>query len=128
MSLARVVVCVVAAALGAAIPVLAYGPASSASVPGATILAQDFKFVNAANTTQAEVTVAPGATVAFAYPTGTSSHNVDFVVGQPTSCVQDGSANAVPPLPPHPSATDGVGAARSTPRGRTRSCATCTTR
>jgi plastocyanin len=103
MSGVRVLACVVAAAAGVAIPVLAYGGTSSASSPGATMLAQDFKFVNAANTNEAAVTVAPGATVAFAYPTGTSAHNVDFIAGHPTSCTQDGSAGAVPPLPPHPS-------------------------
>ena len=61
------------------------------------------------------VTVAPGTTVSFGYPTGTSSHNVDFTGAKPTSCTQtsapyDYAIAAAPPLPhiPEPPAWSGT--------------------
>jgi plastocyanin len=53
------------------------------------------------------ITIAPGGTVTFGYPSGTDEHNVDFDSGSsPTSCTQSAGTNtgAVPPLPSAPQA------------------------
>src|SRR5262249_18054393 len=49
-------------------------------------------------------TIAAGGTVTFSYPSGGSSHNVDFDTNTPTSCTQaSGPDNGpVPPLPAIP--------------------------
>jgi plastocyanin len=48
------------------------------------------------------VTIAAGGTVDFSYPSGSTTHNVDFGSGsQPTSCTVNGSAQA-PPVPGTP--------------------------
>jgi plastocyanin len=50
------------------------------------------------------VTIAPGGTVSFSYPSGSSEHNVDFGGGpQPTSCAVGGQ-NQSPPIPSVPTA------------------------
>jgi hypothetical protein len=52
------------------------------------------------------VTISPGGTVTFSYPTGFSQHNADFTSGNPSSCVQTAgiSNGSVPPLPHQPAA------------------------
>jgi plastocyanin len=83
---------------------VAVGLAQGAAPPGAA----DFTAVdNAWNATGSSptahaVTIAAGGTVTFSYPTGMSTHNVDFAGGpSPTACTQDGgpTSGAVPPLP-----------------------------
>jgi plastocyanin len=76
-------------------------PTASASltpVAAATVVAQDNVFQNS------PVTVDAGNTVAFAYPSGNSSHNVVFNQA-PSSCVQT-AGNPIfasaPPLPQYP--------------------------
>src|ERR1700755_3006840 len=39
------------------------------------------------------VTIAPGGTVTFSYPTGGSSHNADFGNTPPSSCIQNSGDN-----------------------------------
>jgi plastocyanin len=50
------------------------------------------------------VSIAPGGTVTFSYPTGFTSHNADFTGSAPSSCTQTTGTNsgAVPPLPHNP--------------------------
>src|SRR3954467_2161390 len=93
--------------MGIGIPTLAYGDPSSrrdAAPPlTANIVAYDFGFEDAPGSRHNTVTIAPGGTVDFGYPTGTNFHNVDFDV-DPTSCTQTAGANfgPVPPLPAAP--------------------------
>jgi len=50
------------------------------------------------------VTIAPGGTVSFSYPSGSNEHNVDFGSGpQPTSCMLGGQSQS-PPIPSVPTA------------------------
>jgi plastocyanin len=50
------------------------------------------------------VTIAPGGTVSFSYPSGSNEHNVDFGSGsQPTSCTVGGQSQS-PPIPSTPTA------------------------
>ena len=85
----------------AVVPSLAAGdPAASAS-----FTAVDYSW-NAGGGGH-QVTIAPGGTVSFGYPSGVSQHNADFGAGsQPTSCTQSAGTNggAVPPLPHSPTA------------------------
>jgi plastocyanin len=78
----------------------------------ASINAIDFKFQDPANPGQSTVTIAAGGTVTFAYPSGSSRHNVDFDSNQPTSCAQTaGTISApVPPLPAQPTPPGWAGA------------------
>jgi hypothetical protein len=85
----------------AVIPGLADGgvPPSSAS-----FTASDFQW-RLTDGSGTEATIAPGGTVTFSYPAGSSTHNADFGSGvQPTSCTQTagGSSGSVPPLPHTP--------------------------
>ena len=89
-------------------------PASAGAAPG-SIIAQDhevFGFIwtdaSQSNPQDNSVTVNPGETVTFSYPTGTSVHNVAFnATGpQPASCAQTlptPTAPGNPPLPAGPS-------------------------
>lgn len=78
--------------------------------PAATINAFDFGFDNPATHTSS-VTITAGESVVFAYPSGGSVHNVDFVDAQPSSCTQTAGVNsgAVPPLPGAPGAKGWTG-------------------
>ena len=89
-----------AVAIAAAIPALAQGDPGQA--PGA-IRAYDFGFENP-ETGESSVTINPGETVTFSYPTGGNFHNVVFDAVQPTSCTQTAGPNMgpVPPLPGNP--------------------------
>jgi plastocyanin len=50
------------------------------------------------------VTIAPGGSVSFSYPSGRTTHNVDFGTGpQPSSCTVNGNPQA-PPVPSTPAA------------------------
>jgi cytochrome c len=101
--------CVVVAAL--AVPPRALANAESAQASAASFVAYDFGFRDATKTaddpTATTVTVTPGSTVDFSYPTGSSVHNVHFgdagtgIGPQPTSCAQTAgpALGAVPPLP-----------------------------
>jgi len=90
-------------------------PAPSLKAPSATIDAHDFFFQDASQSSPADhtVNVTTGQAVAFAYPSGASTHNVKFTDGQPTRCAQtDASAVPgfdVPPLPAFASAPGWTG-------------------
>jgi PKD repeat protein len=78
----------------------------------ASVITYDFGFRDSTKTesdpTGTTVTIAPGGTVSFSYPTGGSGHNVVFGDGdtgtpgaQPSSCTQTAGA-AILPAPPLP--------------------------
>jgi plastocyanin len=84
---------------------------TSTPPPSASILAKDQPAPNAKNWFQdgdssdpadSSVTITPGATVSFAYPAGSSSHNVVFSSGGPTSCAQKTGVVVFPTAPPVP--------------------------
>lgn len=79
-------------------------PAHGQGAPAAAIVASDFAFKTGAGAT-ANVTVAPGSTVSFAYPSGDEMHNVVFTGPQPSSCrqLQPPSTLSSAPLPATPS-------------------------
>ena len=113
-------------------------PTATAVTPAA-IVAKDSSsparnwFQDAASTDEADnsVTVGPGGSVTFSYPTGASAHNVVFDAHQPASCTQTAGSDfgAVPPLPAFPAA-GGLGRPLHLRRrwGRTRSSAPPTRR
>lgn len=99
-------------AVAAAMPVDAGAHLVAAPPLTASVITYDFGFRDSTKTesdpTGTTVTIAPGGTVSFSYPTGGSSHNVVFGNGdtgasgpQPTSCVQTAGVaiTAAPPLP-----------------------------
>jgi plastocyanin len=69
-------------------------------------------------TTSTAATIAPGGTVSFSYPAGTSSHNVDFTGAlKPSACTQATAPpgyqiKAVPPLPYTPEPPSWTGSCR----------------
>ena len=101
--------CAIVGALVA--PPRALAKAEPAPASAASFITYDFGFRDATKTaddpTATKVTVAPGSTVDFSFPTGSSVHNVHFgdsgtgLGPQPTSCTQTAGPNlaAVPPLP-----------------------------
>ncbi len=108
--LAAVFACLPAVAAG--MPVDAGAHLKAAPPLTASVITYDFGFRDATKTesdpTATTVTIAPGGTVSFSYPEGSSSHNVVFGNGdtgtpgaQPTSCVQTAGVaiTAAPPLP-----------------------------
>ena len=81
-------------------------PAHGQDTPAAAIVASDFAFKTSGGAA-ANVTVAPGSSVSFAYPAGEAMHNVVFAGPQPSSCRQTqpaGSGLTSAPLPATPSA------------------------
>ena len=92
---------VAAAVLAAAL--LVSGPAES-QTPAASIVASDNAFKTASGD-PANVTIAPGGRVDFAYPTGSNAHNVVFTGNAPpTSCTTTaGPAATNEALPAMPS-------------------------
>jgi plastocyanin len=82
---------------------LAFAVASAgADAPmSASITAKDFQWDNGNGGT--DVTIAPGGTVSFGYPSGGYAHNVTFSPA-PTSCSQTAGTDSgsVPPLPAVP--------------------------
>jgi plastocyanin len=70
---------VAAAMLCAAAPALGYGD------PGGSFTAIDYAW-QANGTDATTLTVAPGQTVTFGYPAGTSTHDIHFTGNQPSSC------------------------------------------
>lgn len=101
----------IAAAIAGPSPALARADAPPAT---ASVTTYDFGFRDSTKSqddpTASTVTIAPGGTVDFSYPTGTSFHNVAFgdpdtqQGAQPSSCVQTAGTiiGAVPPLPTVP--------------------------
>jgi plastocyanin len=90
------------AALLALVAILAT-PAQSVEPSTATMTAADSdRWIGDGGTSI--VTIEKGGTVEFAYPDGTSLHNVAFTAMQPSSCTQTAGVNsgAVPPLPSSP--------------------------
>jgi plastocyanin len=77
--------------------------AATATLPmTGSFTASDFAFTAAGGGNT--VTIAPGGTVSFSYPSGSNDHNVDFGSGpQPTSCVVGGLSQS-PPIPSVPTA------------------------
>ncbi len=57
------------------------------------------------------VSIVPGGTVTFSYPTGTSTYNAVFDGAQPSSCVQTaaGPAEPISPAPPLPKTSQRAG-------------------
>ena len=89
-----------AAAVVIAIPAFAYGQPEPAP---RSIVAVDCRFENPADGGPL-VTINPGETVTFSYPSGGNFHNVRFTKEQPTSCtLTAGGSGPVPPLPANPS-------------------------
>ena len=74
----------------------------------ASLTASDFQWDNGSGGT--DVTIAPGGTVSFGYPSGGYAHNVTFSPA-PTSCTQTAGTNsgAVPPLPAFPTGSGWTG-------------------
>jgi plastocyanin len=71
-----------------------------ASAPAASFTAQDYAWsVTGSSETTAHID--PGQSVAFAYPSGGSTHNADFGSLPPSSCTQlsGTDSGSVPPLP-----------------------------
>jgi plastocyanin len=79
------------------------GPARSEAPATASIVAADEPIRWETATGGApNVTIAAGSAVDFAYPSGSSTHNLVFTAAQPSSCAQTAgpaSTGAVPPLP-----------------------------
>jgi plastocyanin len=73
------------ALLIAAAMVCAAAPALGYADQGGSFTAVDYAW-QANGTAETTVTVTPGQTVAFGYPAGTTTHNVDFTGKQPTQC------------------------------------------
>src|SRR3954468_17317870 len=90
-----------AIAAAIAIPSLAWGDPPPMT---ASIYAYDLGFEDAPGSSNSTVTIAPGGTVDFSYPTGGNFHNVAFDQDQPTSCTQTAGTKvgAVPTLPAIP--------------------------
>ena len=89
------------AGAAAVVPALAAGSATSAS-----FTASDFEWSANGNARSTRLTIAPGGTVTFSYPSGHSEHNADFGRGpKPTSCAQTAGipVGKAPPLPHGPS-------------------------
>ncbi|MDX6624379.1 MAG: hypothetical protein QOE75_2311 [Solirubrobacterales bacterium] len=78
-----------------------------------TIKAVDIAWENPA-TGQGKVTIAPGGTVDFSYPSGGTIHNVVFDGASPSSCTQTAgpSSGAVPPLPATPTGPGWAGSCK----------------
>jgi plastocyanin len=94
----RLALVVVAAAGASSLPQLARGDTPPPTTGSFT--AVDFRFE--AGGGGSSVTIAQGGTVSFAYPTGRSTHNVDFTSdAKPSACTQTAGADSgpVPPLP-----------------------------
>jgi plastocyanin len=98
---ARVGLLAIAATLSAgaaAVPVLAAGSAPS-------FTAVDYAWTVTGTAKSTTVTIDPGGSVGFSYPTGHSFHNADFGTGpRPSTCTQTAGAPSgrVPPLPHTP--------------------------
>jgi plastocyanin len=89
----------IAAAVVIAVPAFASGQPERA--PG-SIVAVDFGFQNPVDGSPL-VTIQPGETVTFSYPSGSNVHNVQFTKEQPSSCtLTAGGSGPVPPLPAAP--------------------------
>jgi plastocyanin len=97
---------VAAAAIGG---LLLAGGAAESQAP-TSIVAQDFAFKTAAGGTAA-VTIAPGGSVDFSYPSGGSQHDVVFTGSVQPACTQSAgsSTGAVPPLPHLPASAGWAG-------------------
>lgn len=93
----------VALVAGTAVAFAVSGAVGAAAPSTASFTAVDNAW-QANGGTATTATIAQGDSVAFGYPVGTSSHNVDFDAAQPTSCTQTAgsSMGAVPPLPAKP--------------------------
>ncbi len=115
--LACATVALFALAPSAKADVFHFAPATLADAANAKIVAADTDdrgslFMDASGTDETDntVTIAPGGTVEFAYPSTANSHNVVFgdpntgEGPQPASCTQTGGLvlGAVPPLPAFP--------------------------
>lgn len=80
------------------------GPGQGQASSAASFTASDFHW-QVTGTTDTSVTIAPGQSVTFSYPSGASMHDADFSGGPaPGSCTQTAGASsgATPPLPHQP--------------------------
>jgi len=96
----------VVAALAAAAAVPPGLATGSATTSGGSFTASDFEWSANGNARSTKLTIAPGGTVTFSYPSGHSEHNADFGKGpKPTSCAQTAGipVGKVPPVPHIPS-------------------------
>jgi plastocyanin len=104
----------IAAATIIAVPAFALGQEGRA--PG-SIVAIDYAFENPADGNPL-VTINPGETVTFSYPSGSSFHNVQFTGRAPSSCtLTGGGSGSVPPLPPAPTGQGWSGSCTFTAEG-----------
>jgi plastocyanin len=95
---------VLAGLLGSAVAVLPGLAAGDTAAPSASFTAVDFAW-QANGGPGSQVTIQPGQTVSFAYPSGASMHNADFGSSPaPSVCTQTAGASSgsVPPLPNQP--------------------------
>jgi plastocyanin len=101
-----------AAGVGAAVALPAFAP-GDAPPSTASFTAQDYAW-HVTGGSATSVTIAVGGTVAFAYPSGASTHNADFSGTAPSSCTQTAGAGSgsVPPLPAYPTAPGWTGSCR----------------
>jgi plastocyanin len=85
-----------AGVVGGLIATLPFSATATSTLPSSgSFTVSDDAFTAAGGGTT--VTIAPGGTVSFSYPTGMSMHNVDFGRGpQPSSCSVGGSPQAAP--------------------------------
>ena len=113
--------CAIAAAI--AIHSLAWGDSPPLT---ASLYAYDFGFQDAPGSGNSTVTIAPGGTIEFSYPEGSSSHNVVFDQDQPAACSQTAGTDAGRSRRCRRTRTGPAGRAPagSTPRAPTRSTAT----
>jgi plastocyanin len=92
-----------AGVIGGLIAILPFSATATSTLPssGSFTVSDDAFTATGGGST---VTVAPGGTVSFSYPSGGTTHNVDFGTGpQPTSCTVGGNAQS-PPVPSTPTA------------------------
>jgi hypothetical protein len=107
-------ICVGLAGAGAALLLPSLGSAQGTTATFNAVDGEPFfglHFFYVAGTTSSTATIAPGGTVTFSYPTGTSSHNVVFTGSQPTSCTQTATAPGykIGPAPPLPAVAEPPG-------------------
>ena len=106
--------------LASALAASALIPAAANAQATASFTATDVTASNhqwyASGTTSNTATIAQGGTVTFAYPSGTSIHNVAFnTASKPTSCTP--ALGATSATPTTPTGRDPKNATTSAPRG-----------
>jgi plastocyanin len=83
------------------VPALARGDAHRAADASVVVFDNGFRDGAQADPADSTVEIAPGGTVSFGYPSGSSQHNVHFGTLQPASCTQTAGV-VIFPAPPLP--------------------------